>query len=84
MPKTDLCVLYAQDSWGQCQSDEGGREQHLQTRDIAFLGLGLLVKRIGGVYSVAFGGACARDGQRVQTDRGRELPYQHRDGCGPG
>ena len=54
----DLCVLYAQDPWGQRQRDQGGREQHLEAGDIALARLRLLIERIGGVYAVAVGGTC--------------------------
>jgi hypothetical protein len=50
--------LYPQDARRQGKSDEGGGKEHLETGDISFAGLGLLVEGVGGVDAVTVGGAC--------------------------
>lgn len=52
---TDLCVLDAEHPRGEREGNQGRRKEHLQARDIAFPGLGLLIKRVGSVDAVAFG-----------------------------
>lgn len=72
---TNLGVLYAQHAWRQREGYQRRGEEHLEAGDISLARLGLLVKRVGGVYAVAIGRACAirlvyigRVADRAHTD----------------